>query len=41
MIYSMQVSEECEKNIEKLYKKNPVLREALENKIGGIKNNIL
>jgi len=39
MTYSVLVSEECEKSIEKLCKKNPVLREALEKKMNEILEN--
>lgn len=33
MTYSMLISEECEKSIEKLCKKNPILDKALKNKM--------
>lgn len=39
MSYSLIVSDECEKNIEKLFKKNPVLKNALEKKMNEITNN--
>jgi len=39
MTYSMLVSEQCENTIEKLCKKNPVLREALEKKMQEIVEN--
>ena len=39
MTYSMLVSDECEKNIEKLCKKNNSMREALKNKMNEIIEN--
>jgi len=39
MIYSMLISDDCEKSIDKLCKKNPVLKEALEKKMNEIIQN--
>ena len=39
MTYSMLVSDACEKEIDKLCKKNPILKEALKKKINEILEN--
>ena len=39
MTYSMLVSDSCERSIEKICKKNPILREAIEKKIEEILKN--
>ena len=38
-MYNLEIKPSCQKDIEKLCKKNPVLREALENKMNEILEN--
>jgi len=39
MIYAMFISEDCERSIDKLCKKNPLLKKSLENKMKEILQN--